>query len=269
MFKIFFSRAQQNLGVHCPRISPWWLRSWLWIKACAGAHWSFNCWRLKIFCWWSWWDFTTGWVVVIPIYMWCEQAIKEWSHQVICIVACCHSVKLLWLERLSGKCAKLHTVAASNNRDHALRSLYYCLFAPLIYGCCFKCTFHSWWTAHSAQRQRRGCNNIPSFLQRTAPIACSSCEGFTQYDLHILVTAPFCCDWNDRAEGEQSFTLWQQATIEITCRDHSIAACSFHLYVGVVFCTHSVCGEPHIQRRLQQSFAHLPLGLSDRNTTQP
>jgi len=33
----------------------------------------------------------------------------------------------------SGKCAKLRTVAASNNGDHPTRSLYYCLFAPRIY----------------------------------------------------------------------------------------------------------------------------------------
>jgi len=31
-------------------------------------------------------------------------------------------------------CAKLRTVAASNNRDHAPEFLYYCLFAPRIYG---------------------------------------------------------------------------------------------------------------------------------------
>jgi len=30
-------------------------------------------------------------------------------------------------------CAKLRTVAASNNRDHPTRSLYYCLFAPHTY----------------------------------------------------------------------------------------------------------------------------------------
>ena len=30
-------------------------------------------------------------------------------------------------------CAKLRSVAPSNNRDHALQSLYYCLFAPHIY----------------------------------------------------------------------------------------------------------------------------------------
>jgi len=30
----------------------------------------------------------------------------------------------------SGKPAKLHTVAANNNRDHPMRSFYCCLFAP-------------------------------------------------------------------------------------------------------------------------------------------
>jgi len=30
----------------------------------------------------------------------------------------------------SGMCSELRTVAASNNRDHSTRSLYYCLFAP-------------------------------------------------------------------------------------------------------------------------------------------
>ena len=44
-----------------------------------------------------------------------------------------HSTILLRSEILSGMCAKLRTVAASNNRDHLTRSLYYCLFAPRIY----------------------------------------------------------------------------------------------------------------------------------------
>jgi len=33
----------------------------------------------------------------------------------------------------------------------------------------------------------------------------------------------------------QSFTLWQQATIEIPRRAHSISACLRHLYMDVVF----------------------------------
>ena len=43
-----------------------------------------------------------------------------------------------------------------------------------------------------------------------------------------------CCDRKSRAACAQSFTVWQQATIEITCHDHSIIACSRHIYTGVV-----------------------------------
>jgi len=40
---------------------------------------------------------------------------------------------MLQSEILSGMCAKLRTVAASNNRDHLTRSLCCCLFAPHTY----------------------------------------------------------------------------------------------------------------------------------------
>jgi len=39
---------------------------------------------------------------------------------------------------------------------------------------------------------------------------------------HILVTAPFCCDRKARAACAESFALWQQATIEIMRRNHSL-----------------------------------------------
>jgi len=55
-------------------------------------------------------------------------------------------------------------------------------------------------------------------------------EGCTWHDLHILVTAPFCCDWKARAASVQIFTLWQQATIEIMCHNHTIIACSCHIF---------------------------------------
>jgi len=42
----------------------------------------------------------------------------------------------------------------------------------------------------------------------------------------------WCCDRKARAASAQSFTLRQQATIEITRRDHSIIACSCHVYMG-------------------------------------
>jgi len=31
----------------------------------------------------------------------------------------------------------------------------------------------------------------------------------------------YCCDRKSRAAYAQSFALWQQATIEFTCHDHS------------------------------------------------
>ena len=55
---------------------------------------------------------------------------------------------VLQSESPSGMCAKLNTVAASNNRIHLTRSLYYCLFAPRIWVLFFTHT-------HSVQRQQR------------------------------------------------------------------------------------------------------------------
>jgi len=103
-------------------------------------------------------------------------------------------------------------MATSNNRVHASQLLYYDLFVPRIYGFF---THIPWCIAHSIQRQLRGCNSIPS-LQQTAPTTRSFCEGCIWHDLHILVTAPFCCNRKARVANVQSFTLWQQAIIEIT-----------------------------------------------------
>jgi len=52
----------------------------------------------------------------------------------------------------SGMCAKLHTVAVSKNRDHPMRSLYYCLFAPHIYGAVLQ--------AHSVRGEPRIQRNV-------------------------------------------------------------------------------------------------------------
>ena len=46
--------------------------------------------------------------------------------------------------------------------------------------------------------------------------------------------------------------LWQQATVELTRRDHSIIACSSHVY-GVFLRAHSVRGEPRISAQRQGS----------------
>ena len=59
------------------------------------------------------------------------------------------STTLLWLERPRNKCAKLPTVAQSNNKDPMSWSSYFCLFAP--HGCGSSCTSRLWWIAHSKQ----------------------------------------------------------------------------------------------------------------------
>jgi len=102
-------------------------------------------------------------------------------------------------------------------RDHSIIA---CSFH--IYGYYSSHTSHSWWITHSMQHQPRGCNNNPFFLQQTAPITCSFCEVSTWHELHILVKAPFCCDQKDWASSAKSFTLWQQATIEIMHCNHSV-----------------------------------------------
>ena len=144
--------------------------------------------------------------------------------------------------------AKFRTVAASNNRDHACNLSYYCLLTLHIWWCYSSRTSRSWWITQSTQHHRRGCNNIPSFLQRTTPIARSLCEGWTPHDLHILVTASFCCDRKSRAACARSFAPWQQATIEIMLAISLSIACSHYTHDGVILHAHPVRGESHIQR---------------------
>jgi len=162
---------------------------------------------------------------------------------------------MLRSEIYSGMCAKLCTVAASNNRDHTMRSLYYCLFAPHMYGCYSLRTSHSWWITQSTQRQWRGCNNIPSFLQRTALIAHSFCGG---------------CTWHNLPHPGHSTSLLRSEIPSGMCakfrtvaasnnRDHparSVYHCLFtpHMYI-VVLRTHTVHGESHNQCNANGEFA--------------
>jgi len=83
---------------------------------------------------------------------------------------------LLQSESPSGKCAKLHTVAENNNRDHAPRPLYYCLFAPHMCGVVIRA--HPIRGESHIHRNANGevvtsqmkCNIFPkSFLLRAAP----------------------------------------------------------------------------------------------------
>jgi len=67
-------------------------------------------------------------------------------------------------------------------------------------------------------------------------------------------------DRKSRTASAQSFTLWQQATIEITRCNHSIIACLHHLYIGVY-------SESHIQRNANQQVAILPLKYAMQNSS--
>ena len=53
--------------------------------------------------------------------------------------------------------AKLRTVAASNNRDHARNLSYYCMLALHVLWCYSSRTYRSWWVTQSTQHHRRGC----------------------------------------------------------------------------------------------------------------
>ena len=74
-------------------------------------------------------------------------------------------------------------------------------------------------------------------------------------DPHRSQTTPFCCDGKARATSAQSFTLWQQATIEITHRDHSIIVFLCHIYIVVVLFAHPVLSKSHIQRNAEREVA--------------
>ena len=76
-------------------------------------------------------------------------------------------------------------------------------------------------------------------------------------------SAWLCCDRKSRAAYAQSFALWQQATIEFTCHDPSIIACSRHTYCmyGVVLHAHPVRGESHNQRNTTGEVATIVLLL--------
>jgi len=70
-----------------------------------------------------------------------------------------YSTTFLWSEIPSGMFAKLRTVAASNNRDHAGNLSYYCLLALHIWWCYSSRTSRSWWITQSTQHHRRGRNS--------------------------------------------------------------------------------------------------------------
>jgi len=123
-----------------------------------------------------------------------------------------HGLVVLRSEIPSGICAKLRTVAASNNRVYMTWSLYYCLFAPLI---CMVLFLHT----HPLRGESHNHRNTTGEVATTSPPIYN--EPHRSHVLHIAVTAPYCCDRKSRAAYTQSFAPWQQATIEIMHRNLS------------------------------------------------
>ena len=68
-----------------------------------------------------------------------------------------------------------------------------------------------------------------------------------------------CCDRKSRAACAQSFTPWQQATIEIMLAISLTIACSRYIYNGVIIHAHPVRGESHNQRNTTREVATIPL----------
>jgi len=82
------------------------------------------------------------------------------------------------LESPSGKCAKLPTVVASNNRDHVPQSLYYCLFVPHICRVVLR--------AHSVHGESHIQRNANGEFATSLRLKKNSLEG---YRLQVSVTA--------------------------------------------------------------------------------
>jgi len=90
------------------------------------------------------------------------------------------------------------------------------------------------------------------------------------YFVHLLISRSLsnCCDWKAGATSVQSFTLWQQATTEFTRRDHSIIACSHHIYILLFFAhipfvvNHTINTMP--TERLQQHPLRFTMNRTDR-----
>ena len=134
----------------------------------------------------------------------------------------------------SDMCAKFRTVAASNNRDHAPQSLLLLLARAW---CCWCVILHAHHTINATPLERL--QQHPLFFTTNYTDRTFFLEGWTWHDLHILVTAPLCCDRKSQTACAQSFALWQQATIGIMRRNLSYYCLLVHGVIhDVLFFTH-------------------------------
>ena len=146
-----------------------------------------------------------------------------------------HSTILLRSEIPSGMCTKLRTVAASNNRDHPTRSLYYCLFAPHAYVFVFR--------AHPVHGESHNQRNT------TGEVATMGCYG----DGLVL-----CSACHARCNSA-SFIHWQ--LMWTTLYPLNIFKNSFYDYVGVKSQNDEIWKSWSWSRNLNKTVARIRSGL--------
>ena len=129
--------------------------------------------------------------------------------------------------------------------------------ATYVYFCSSR-TCRSWWITQSTQHHRWGCNNIPSFLQRTTPIARALCEGWTPQESphpgHSTILL--------RSEIPSGMCAKLRTVAASNNRDHptrSLCYCLFapHTYIFLLR-AHPVRGESHNQRNTTGEVATAP-----------
>ena len=156
----------------------------------------------------------------------------------------------------SGMCAKLRTVAASNNRVHMPWSLDYCLF-----------TSHIWvmFFAHIPFVVNHTFNATPIGRLQQHPLLFTMNRTDRTFFCVKAELSTTCTSWLQhhfiaigKAQGAcvQSFAPWQEVT-RVHARDHYYCLFAPHVYI-IVLRAHPVCGESHNQRNVTREVATLP-----------
>ena len=153
----------------------------------------------------------------------CVQSFTLWQQAITEIMHRNHSSHMLLLRSI-----------VSITRDYTPPSLYYCMFAPHICSVVL-CAHPVRGESHmQCNANRVVATTSPLFYNEThrSHILLKASQGttFTSWSQHHFVATG-----KTRAACAQSFILWQQATIEIMHRNHSIIACSRHIYVVLFF----------------------------------
>ena len=70
------------------------------------------------------------------------------------VLTCCNVLPLLRSKAWTANVQRQQTIIEFTRHDHSISASWRHIYM----WCCSSCTFRLWWTAHSVQHQRRGCN---------------------------------------------------------------------------------------------------------------